>query len=167
MVGFERVDPVGRIKKVLACNQIRNAYLKSGLDIQWLFSRKTVIEKNTGQVLKPSFFMRMNDTDYCFEVVRKYEFWEQELIEKLNRYLDIFLKPFECNIEFNGKPIIVFNGEDPEHNNEIYELAKEKISAFNFMFTHDLLLFGERFKRSLYRISDLNEIEFIELKTSF
>lgn len=164
---FERVDPVGRIKKFLASNQIRNAYLKSGLDIQWLFSRKTVIEKNSGQVLKPAFFMRMGSIDYCFEVVRKHEFWQQELIDKMDRYIDIFLKPFDCNVEFAGKPIIVFNGEDSEHNQEIYDLVNKKISAFDFMFTHDLLLFGKNFKRSLYSINESGETDIWELPTNF
>jgi len=165
---FERVDPVDRIKKVLAGNQIRNAYLKSGLNIEWLFSRKTIIDKNSGQVVKPSFFMRMNDKDYCFEVVRKHEFWKQELIDKLDRYIDIFGdNDFDCNVSFNGKPFIIFNGEDNEHNQDIYNLVKEKIADFEFAFTHDLLLFGKNFKHSLYKIYDSNAIEHLELPTEF
>jgi len=164
---FEKIDSVARIKKYLAGNQLRNAFLKSGLEIEWLYSRKNIFGKEKGQIVKPAFYMMMDGNIFCFEVVRRYEFWQQELADKLLRYEEVFSNPLDNSLMLEEKPLLIFNGEDEEHNTEINAIIKELNLSFDVMFTHDMLHFGKKFKYSLYQLNEDNNAEYFELPIQF
>ncbi len=164
---FERMDNAGKVKKCLAANQLRNAFLKSGLKIEWLYSRKNIFGRDKGQIVKPAFHMMMDGNVFCFEVVRKYEYWQQELEDKLLRYEEVFENPSENSLRLEEKPLLIFNGEDEEHNKEINAVVKKLNLSFDVMFTYDILHFGKRFKYSLYQLNEDNDAEYFELPVQF
>lgn len=149
---FQRVDEPWKVKTILCCNQIRNAYLKSKLELNWFRVREKLTSNDI--TVRPSFATQISDTVFLFDVVRKREDWKNIFIEKIFRY-DELLQNFQNNSwDISENPYVVINGENFEHNCEIFEIISDLDLTIlpNILFTEDLLQFGEKFKKSLYTI---------------
>ena len=160
---FQRVDEAWKLKTVLCCNQIRNAYLKSKLPLKWFKVREKL---TIGELaIRPSFATQISDTNFIFEVVRQKEDWINVFIEKIGRY-DEILNNLEGNSwDMSGDYYLVINGENFEHNLKILEIIRSlklSIPIENILFTEDLLQFGEKFKNSLYTISKDNSPDYLQ-----
>lgn len=156
---FERVDEPWKLKSILCSNQLRNAYLKSGLPLQWFKLRVNLTIQ--GCIVKPAFATEISNVVFLFEVVRNRTLWQNSFAEKMSRYYSILksIDEGEKNSwNITSTPYIVINGESFEHNLEIYNLLLSLNLDFgeSLLFTEDLLQFGEKFKRSLYTIKDAN-----------
>ena len=67
------------------------------------------------------------------------------------------------------KPTVVINGEDEDMNREIEALVRENGFTMEYLYTEDLLMFGERFRSSLYSFNPDGSIqcyEFMELEAA-
>jgi hypothetical protein len=159
---FQRVDEPWKVKTILCCNQLRNAYLKSNLPIKWFKVREKLSVNDI--TIRPSFATQISGTILLFEVVRQREGWKDIFMEKVSRYAEV-LQNFEDNSwHVNGGLRLVVNGENFQHNYEIYKALEEVNSEIlpSVLFTEDLLQFGERFKKSLYTISEDGTAEYLQ-----
>ncbi len=137
------------IKRMLAANQIMNAFLKSGMKLDWM-KRGQVINSRTDKssVVRPSFTVSADGTVLMYEVVRRGEFWREYLVDKLKRYCLVFDSWADNSWDIAEQPMLIMNGENEAHNREIAELAKQ--AGVQVLFTEDLLLFGSMFFQSIY-----------------
>ncbi len=101
-----------------------------------------VIDTDRGAIVRPSASVTVQGTELYFEVVRRREGYIENLRDKLKRY----------ELCFEGKelPTVIINGEDESMNREIAAMVSENGFKLDIMYTEDLLMFGDSFKRSLY-----------------
>ena len=109
--------------------------------------------------MRPSLAVSIDHDPILIEIVRKGDFWEQYLCNKLERYKAL-LDNWESNSwKLENKPILVLNGENEEHNRRILELATE-IGLTDLFFTEDTLFCGAQFYHCLYQFNDKGQREF-------
>lgn len=121
----------------IICNWLKN------LPVEKFAVRPVMaVDADAGAIIRPAASIDVWGETLYFEVPRKHEYWLEDLIEKLHRYERVFEKEIT--------PTIVINGESVEMNIAIHKaLMNENINA-EIMYTDDLSMFGENFKRCLY-----------------
>lgn len=159
---FQRVDEAWKVKTILCCNQLKNAYLKSQLPLEWFRVREKLTANDV--TIRPSFATKISDTVFLFDVVRRKEDWQNAMIEKIYRYDEIISNIDNNSWDINDNLYLVINGEDFQHNVEILKILQQlDISIMSkILFTEDLLQFGTKFKNSLYTINQDKVPEYLQ-----
>lgn len=159
---FQRVDEAWKVKTILCCNQLKNAYLKSQLPLEWFRVREKLTANDI--TIRPSFATKISDTVFLFDVVRRKEDWQNAMIEKIYRYDEIISNIDNNSWDINDNLYLVINGEDFQHNVEILKILQQlDISIMSkILFTEDLLQFGTKFKNSLYTINQDKVPEYLQ-----
>ncbi|MCR5143382.1 MAG: hypothetical protein K6C68_12830 [Ruminococcus sp.] len=137
------------VKRVLARNQGVLAFLKSELPLDW-FRINTVISSSdiSDAAVRPSFTVSVENEVIMYEVVRRGQFWENQLRNKLSRYKLLF-DNFESNSwDMTCFPTLVMVGETFEHSRMINEIARE--IGIKVLFSDDLMFCGKNFYSSVY-----------------
>lgn len=125
----------------LVCNYLKN------IDVDYFKVRPViVVNADEGAIVRPSLMISVSGEMLSFEVVRRHDGWEEDLSDKLQRYLSVFKE--------ESFPTIVINGEDEGMNLEISGLLKEISFDKDVLYTDDLATFGQMFKYSLYQFDE-------------
>lgn len=136
----------------LICN-----YLKNHNVDRFAVRPVIVIDAERGAIVRPSASVTVQGTDLYFEVVRKREGWLENLCNKLMRY----------ELVFEGEtPAVIINGEDEAMNREISAMVAENRFKLDIMYTEDLLMYGDSFKRSLYDFAPDGSKRYYEISVS-
>jgi hypothetical protein len=159
---FQVIDEPWKVKTILCCNQIRNAYLKSKLELDWFKVREEISTRDIS--LKISFATQINDVVFFFDVIRRREDWRNIFTDNILKYEELLENFQENSWGISNLPDVVLNGESFEHNCEIFEiLLGLNLSIFpKVLFTEDLLQFGDDFKKSLYTITEDGVPEYLQ-----
>lgn len=122
----------------LLCNYLKNVYIDS-----FRVRPVVVVNVDEGAIVRPALSISIDNEIIDFEVIRRHEGWQEDLIDKLHRY----------ELVFKDKlfPVIVINGEDEAMNCELADAIKDYAYYDNILYTDDLAMFGPNFKYSLYR----------------
>lgn len=132
----------------LICNWLKNFPVEK-------FSVRPVMVVNAdvGAIIRPAASIDIWGETLYFEVPRIHDGWLEDLVEKLHRYELVFGK--------DETPTVIINGESAEMNALIHKaLQAENIHA-EIMYTDDLIMFGDNFKKCLYNFDEsLNKLCF-------
>ena len=147
--------PPSDIKRKLATNQLMIAYFKSGLNVEWIKYGQVISSKEEKNgIVRPSLAVSFNNDVLFYETVRRGDYWEQYLKDKLERYKQLF-DSWESNswkLDASTIPILIILGENEEHNKEISKIVNALgIKAY---FTHDILNCGSNFYHSIYQLTE-------------
>lgn len=147
------------IKRVLATNQVMLAYIKSSLNVEWMRRGQVITAKDDkSAVVRPSLAVGFSGDAFLIEVVRKGNFWENYLRDKLQRY-KLVVEGWSSNSwKLSENPVIVIVGEDTEHNTAIAKIAEEV--NLDVYYTEDVLNCGSNFYHSLYQFNEKSKQEF-------
>ncbi len=147
--------PPSDIKRKLATNQLMIAFFKSGMKVEWIKIGQVINSKEEKNgTVRPSLAVSMNDDILFYETVRRGEYWDQYLKDKLERYKLLF-NNWEGNswkLDTGTLPILVILGENEAHNREISRIAAEL--GMEVYYTHDILNCGSNFYHSIYQLED-------------
>ena len=109
-------------------------------------------------VVRPSLAVGFGGDAFLIEIVRKGDFWESYLRDKLQRYKLVIENWSSNSWKLKENPVIVIVGEDAEHNKTIAKIAAEVNLAVYY--TEDVLNCGSNFYHSLYQLNEKAEQEF-------
>ncbi len=140
----------------LICN-----YLKNRLADSFAVRPLIIVDPANDAIVRPSASITARGEQIYFEIPRRHDTWKEDLVDKLKRYELVFAE--------GEKPTVVINGEDEDMNREIEALVRENGFTMEYLYTEDLLMFGERFRSSLYSFNPDGSIqcyEFMELEAA-
>lgn len=152
------------VKRILVQNQTWFAFIKSGLKLDYLKRSELISNKEVkSAVVRPSIAVSMDNDPMFIEIVRKGDFWEQYLRDKLTRYKALLDNWTGNSWNIENKPILILNGENEAHNHQILALVTE-LGITDGYFTEDTLFCGEQFYRSIYQFGDNGQREFFRFE---
>lgn len=148
------------MKRILVQNQAWLSFIKSGLKLDYLKRGEIITAKEEKTaVVRPSLALSMDHDPMFIEIVRKGDFWEHYLRDKLTRYKALLNQWGSNSWGLEKKPLLILNGENEEHNHRILELAST-LGLTELYFTEDILLCGAQFYHSIYQFNDKGQREF-------
>lgn len=148
------------MKRILVQNQAWLSFIKSGLNLDYLKRSEIITAKEEKTaVVRPSIALSMDNDPMFIEIVRKGDFWERYLIDKLIRYKTLFDNWASNSWGIDNSPLLILNGENEEHNHRILALASD-VGLEDLYFTEDTLLCGSQFYHSIYQFHDNGQHEF-------
>ena len=148
------------MKRILVQNQAWLAFIKSGLQLDYLKRSEIITAKEAKTaVVRPSIALSMDNDPIFIEIVRKGDFWERFLIDKLTRYKALLDNWVSNSWEIENKPILILNGENEEHNRRILALGAD-LGFEDLYFTEDTLFCGFQFYHSIYQFHASGQREF-------
>lgn len=123
----------------LACNYIKHIDGITRIAVRPVFAA----DPKEGRIVRPALIINMfYRKPLFFEVPRRHEGWQEDLLGKLGRYFLVFNK--------YAMPTLIINGEDEEMNREAAMLLREHNVDMEIYFTDDLATFGPAFRYSIY-----------------
>lgn len=148
------------MKRILVQNQAWLSFIKSGLNLDYLKRSEIITAKEEKTaVVRPSIALSMDNDPMFIEIVRKGDFWERYLIDKLTRYKALFDNWTSNSWNIENKPLLIMNGENEEHNRLILELVS-RLGIEDVYFTEDTLFCGSNFYHSIYQFNENDQLEF-------
>lgn len=148
------------MKRILVQNQAWLSLIKSGLKLDFLKRSEIITAKDSkSAVVRPSIAFGMDNDLLFIEIVRKGDFWERYLVDKLTRYKALLDNWTSNNWGLDNKPLLILNGENEEHNRRILSIASE-IGLEELYFTEDTLLCDSQFYHGIYQFRDNGQREF-------
>ena len=133
----------------LILNGIEDSLLRirTGLEfkirINYDKTKKIILNENIRNcIVRPQAILKCNDKSYLVEVVRKVDGWEEEFLNKLNRYENVIENYKNLNIKFTEKPNLIVQGESYDHMLEIMNMIKNRQEEVNIdiIYTYDRIL---------------------------
>lgn len=151
---WDTVGPKYGIKEALSRNQLMLTYLIKIKNIEY-----TRINPMYELVVKERFFPNLQivfnsengQQHLFFEIVRTFNGWENQLIEKLKQY-KIFYENFTPSKTIPKTPILIIVSEDDPHSyNILKEIAANQISIpeIEYLFTTDARIISEQINKSI------------------
>ena len=148
------------IKRILMQNQSWLSFVKSGLKLDYLKRSELINTKeDKSAVVRPSIAAGMDNDLLFIEIVRRGDFWERYLCDKLLRYKKLLFNWSSNSWGIESRPLLILNGENEEHNRRILEFTSD-LGMTDMYFTEDALFFGAQFYHSVYQFSDNGQLEF-------
>lgn len=148
------------MKRILVQNQAWLAFIKSGLKLDYLKRSELITSKDEKTaVVRPSLAFSIDHEPMFIEIVRKGDFWEHYLRDKLARYKALLDNWASNSWGLDNRPLLILNGENEEHNRRILVIASD-IGLEDLYFTEDTLLCGSQFYHSIYQLHDNGQREF-------
>ena len=129
-----------KIKCLLASNQLLTQVMNK--DTEFSVSKIILNENIRNCIVRPQAILKCNDKSYLVEVVRKVDGWEEEFLNKLNRYENVIENYKNLNIKFTEKPNLIVQGESYDHMLEIMNMIKNRQEEVNIdiIYTYDRIL---------------------------
>lgn len=158
---FQCVMLPADVKRILARNQAWLSFLKSGLPLDFIRRGEIITAKEEKTaVVRPTIALSLNHEPMFLEIVRKGNFWEAVLLDKLTRYKALLDNYWDSNSwKLDSKPVLILNGENEAHNRRILEIASG-IGLTDLFFTEDVRLCGSQFYHAFYQFTDNDERTF-------
>lgn len=157
---MQPATPPAEMKRNLVQTQAWLSFVKSGLKLDYLKRSEIITAKEEKTaVVRPSIALSMDNDPMFIEIVRKCAFWERYLIDKLARYKALLDNWASNSWGLDNSPILIFNGENEEHNRQILALASD-VGLEDQYFTEDTLFCGSQFYHSIYQFHDNGQREF-------
>ena len=138
--GYVSEIKTAKIKCLLASNQLLTQVM--GANVNFKVSKIILNENIRNCIVRPQAILNLNDKTYLVEAVRKTEGWEEEFLNKLNRYENVIENYDNLNIKFYEKPILIVQGESYDHMLEIMNVIKNRPESINIdiVYTYDRIL---------------------------
>ena len=172
----DNTKPVAMIKKRLAGNQTLIAYLRKVKAFDSYIVKPAIKAKVAGKIFKASggavkLTKNGKSIQFVFEVVRREDEWEKNLIERMRLYKDFYDNFIPMDSGFKTIPQLILICEDENHIKEtFYEIVKNdiQISKIKLLFTTDLRQNKDTLQDTLveFKIDENNKykMENIDLK---
>lgn len=160
------------IKKKLAGNQLLIAYMRKVKACTGYQLKPQLLAKSLAKKFKPTLRIDFNYNNstiiFVFEVVRRNEGWEKQLVDRMNLWKDFYDNFIPGDSGFSTMPQLVFVCEDIIHAGEVFKtivLNQINIDKISFYYTTDLEQNSENLSNSLntfiiengrYRINRVN-----------
>lgn len=168
----DNAKPVDMIKKKLAGNQLLIAYMRKVKACTGYQLKPQLLAKSLAKKFKPTLRIDFNYNNstiiFVFEVVRRNEGWEKQLVDRMNLWKDFYDNFIPGDSGFSTMPQLVFVCEDIIHAGEVFKtivLNQINIDKISFYYTTDLEQNSENLSNSLntfiiengrYRINRVN-----------
>lgn len=136
---IEKADPVS-VKKILAANQLITACAQEN-KISFS-SAKTVLNPDISDcIVRPHTIVNQEESLYFVEAVRFDDGWKDALSDKLSRYRNVVKNKHQVNIPISEPPVIILQGESPDHVWEIFEMISSELkNELKIAYTYDKIL---------------------------
>lgn len=153
----DNVKPVEMIKRRLAGNQVLIAYLRKVKAFSSYIVKPPITAKQAGKTFKATggsvkLVKASKSIDFIFEVVRREENWEKNIIDKVRLYNDFYNNFQAADSGFLTIPQLIFVCEDDKHMAETFKqivVNKLEIPKINLYFTTDLKQNDESLEETL------------------
>ncbi len=153
----DNVKPVHMIKQKLAGNQLLIAYLRKVQTVSNYTLKPAIKAKMLNKTFKPMENIEFNlggrRVDFVYEVVRRNENWEKNLIDRMNLWKDFYENFEPGDSGYPAMPQLIFICEDDRHMAEVFRtiiVNNLQISKINLYFTTDLKQNNDKLNTSLY-----------------
>ena len=153
----DNAKPVDMIKKKLAGNQLLIAYMRKVKACTGYQLKPQITAKSLAKKFKPTlridFSFNGSVVSFAYEVVRRNEDWEKQLVDRMNLWKDFYDNFVPGDSGFETIPQLVFVCEDTMHMGEVFKtltLNHVNIQRINFYYTTDLEQNSDNLANSLY-----------------
>lgn len=153
----DNVKPVHMIKQKLAGNQLLIAYLRKVSAISSYTLKPALKAKMLNKTFKPTETIEFNyggrRVDFVYEVIRRNQNWEKNLIDRMNLWKDFYDNFAPGDAGYPGLPQLIFICEDERHMAEVFRtivVNNLQINRINFYFTTDLQQNKDKLDKSLF-----------------
>ena len=153
----DNAKPVDMIKKKLAGNQLLIAYMRKVRACSGYMLKPQITAKSLAKKFKPTLRIDFNynnsTVSFVYEVVRRNENWEAQLLDRMNLWNDFYTNFVSGDSGFGGLPQLVFICEDNIHMGEVFKsltVNRINIPKISFYYTTDLEQNNENLANSLY-----------------
>lgn len=160
--------PVEEVKRYLATNQIILAYMQTFQFFEHFLIRKVYNADNDTPIRIPGSLMFEN-SHLLLETQRRYTGWQENLLEKANRYYRLVKKhqsgtlPDKSQILQHKKIYLLLVCEDIAHAMEIRDLLYGHALYPYLFFTYDLLVFQRDINQSIFSFGVDNSIIYYDI----
>lgn len=137
----QRCSTTGQVKAYAQGAQLLTNIQKK-YPVEEFFYRPVILcNAHAGEIVRPTFSIIKGGKTIYFNVVRRTDYWQSDIAEKLERFDAVVFE----------NDMIVINCEDEEMSREASDFLADKSYKFGLYFTDDLASFGKGINSFIYR----------------
>lgn len=137
----QRCSTTGQVKAYAQGAQLLTNIQKK-YPVEEFFYRPVILcNAHAGEIVRPTFSIIKGGKTIYFDVVRRTDYWQTDIAEKLERFNAVVFE----------NDMIVINCENEEMSREASDFLADKSYKFGLYFTDDLASFGKGINSFIYR----------------